>query len=155
MVSTSATRCSPATWMFFEIWSPPSPNAIGGKFWGWEWLNEITPGGTPDYVSDYVKLCRAGVEAARAVDPSLRSVLAGGLWPRGYRLDVLNAGAGNYINALPIHYGNGTGVRKCAKIWIPLVIKKPPFGRTSHRRSSFNGIALGWISSRRPPNRNG
>ena len=50
-----------------------------GKFWGWEWLNEITPGGTPDYVADYVKLCRAGVESARAVDPGLHSVLAGGL----------------------------------------------------------------------------
>jgi hypothetical protein len=83
-----------------------------GKFWGWEWLNEITPGGTPDYVSDYVKLCRAGVESARAVDPSLRSVLAGGLWPRGFRLDVLNAGAGNYIDVLPIHYGNGSGIQE-------------------------------------------
>ena len=83
-----------------------------GKFWGWEWLNEITPGGTPDYVSDYVKLCRAGVESARAVDPSLRSVLAGGLWPRGFRLDVLNAGAGNSIDFLPIHYGNGAAVQE-------------------------------------------
>jgi hypothetical protein len=81
-----------------------------GKFWGWEWLNEITPGGTPDYASEYVKLCRAGVEAARAVDPSLHSVLAGGLWPRGFRLDVLNAGAGAYVDVLPIHYANGAGV---------------------------------------------
>ena len=83
-----------------------------GKFWGWEWLNEITPGGTPDYVADYVKLCRAGVESARAVDPGLHSVLAGGLWPRGYRLDVLNAGAGKYVDVLPIHYGNGAGVQE-------------------------------------------
>ena len=83
-----------------------------GKFWGWEWLNEITPGGTPDYVADYIKLCRAGVESARAVDPKLGSVLAGGLWPRGYRLDVLNAGVGKYIDALPIHYGNGNGVQE-------------------------------------------
>ena len=83
-----------------------------GKLWGWEWLNEITPGGTPDYVSDYVRLCRAGVEAARAVDPSLRSVLAGGLWPRGFRLDVLNAGAGNSIDVLPIHYGNGAAIQE-------------------------------------------
>ncbi len=29
------------------------------------------PAAPPDYVSDYVKLCRAGVEAARAVDPRL------------------------------------------------------------------------------------
>ena len=83
-----------------------------GKLGGWEWLNEITPGGPPDYVSDYVKFCRAGVEAARAVDPRLRSVLAGGLWPRGFRLEVLNAGAGKYVDALPIHYGNGSGVQE-------------------------------------------
>jgi hypothetical protein len=83
-----------------------------GKFWGWEWLNEITPGGTPDFVGDYVQLCRAGVESARAVDPKLGSVLAGGLWPRNYRLDVLNAGVGKYIDALPIHYGNGIGIQE-------------------------------------------
>ena len=83
-----------------------------GKFWGWEWLNEITPGGTADYVADYVKLCRVGVEAARQVDPGLHSVLAGGLWPRGFRLDVLNAGAGKYVDVLPIHYGNGAGVEE-------------------------------------------
>ncbi len=83
-----------------------------GKFWGWEWLNEITPGGTPDYVGDYVKLCRAGVEAARSVDPDLHSVLAGGLWPRGYRLDVLNAGAGKYVDVLPIHYGDGNRIQE-------------------------------------------
>ncbi len=83
-----------------------------GKFSGWEWLNEITPGGTADYVTDYVKLCRAGVTAARQVDPGLHSVLAGGLWPRGFRLDVLNAGAGQYVDALPIHYGNGVGVEE-------------------------------------------
>ncbi|HEV3418422.1 MAG TPA: sugar-binding protein, partial [Pirellulales bacterium] len=53
-----------------------------------------------------------GVESARAVDPSLRSVLAGGLWPRGFRLDVLNAGAGNYVDVLPIHYGNGSGIHE-------------------------------------------
>jgi hypothetical protein len=83
-----------------------------GKLAAWEWLNEITPGGPPDYVADYVKLCRTGVEAARAVDPGLRSVLAGGLWPRGFRLEVLNAGAGKYVDALPIHYSNGAGVQE-------------------------------------------
>ncbi len=83
-----------------------------GKFRGWEWLNEITPGGTPDYVADYVKLCRAGVEAARSVNPGLQSILAGGLWPRGFRLDVLNAGAGKYVDVLPIHYGNGAGIQE-------------------------------------------
>ncbi len=83
-----------------------------GKFWGWEWLNEITPGGTRDFVSDYARLCRAGVAAARRVDPSLHSVLAGGLWPRGFRLDVLNAGAGASVDVLPIHYGNGHAIQE-------------------------------------------
>ncbi len=80
------------------------------KIWGWEWLNEITPGGTPDYVTDYVKLCEAGVLSARAVDPKLKSVLAGGLWPRGFRLDVLSAGAGRFVDVLPIHYGSGAAI---------------------------------------------
>ncbi len=83
-----------------------------GRFSGWEWLNEISPGGTADSVGDYVKLCQAGVEAARSVVPSLRSVLAGGLWPRNFRLEVLNAGVGKYIDALPIHYGNGSGIQE-------------------------------------------
>jgi len=83
-----------------------------GKFWGWEWLNEITPGGTADYVSDYARLCRAGVSAARRVDPGLRSVLAGGLWPRGFRLDVLAAGTGAAVDVLPIHYGNGAAIQE-------------------------------------------
>ncbi len=81
-----------------------------GRFWGWEWLNEITPGGTPNCAEDYATLCRVGTEAARAVDPSLRFGLAGGLWPRSYRLDVLNAGAGRYVDVLPIHYANGSGI---------------------------------------------
>jgi hypothetical protein len=83
-----------------------------GKFGGWEWLNEISPGGTADCVSDYVKLCKTGFEAARSVDPGLRSELAGGLWPRNFRLDVLNAGVGKYIDTLAIHYGNGSGIQE-------------------------------------------
>ncbi|MBM4046228.1 MAG: hypothetical protein FJ279_14040 [Planctomycetes bacterium] len=83
-----------------------------GKFWGWEWLNEISPGGTPNCVDDYVKLCRTGTETARALDPSLKFVLAGGLWPRGFRLEVLNAGIGQFVDVLPIHYGNGSAVQE-------------------------------------------
>jgi hypothetical protein len=83
-----------------------------GKFGGWEWLNEIVPGGTADCVGDYVKLCRTGFEAARSVDPKLRSELAGGLWPRNFRLDLLNAGVGKYIDTLAIHYGNGSGIQE-------------------------------------------
>ena len=81
-----------------------------GRIWGWEWLNEITPGGTPDYVKDYAKLCEIGTATARAVDSDLHFVLAGGLWPRSFRLDVLNVGTGRHVDVLPIHYGNGSGV---------------------------------------------
>ncbi len=95
---------------FRDLVTTVSKPRYQGKFWGWEWLNEITPGGTPDCVTDYVQLCRAGSLAAHAVDPNLYSVMAGGLWPRNYRLDVLNAGAGRYIEVLPIHYGNGNGI---------------------------------------------
>ena len=79
-----------------------------GRFASWEWLNEITPGGSVNYVDDYVELCRIGTETARAIDPSLYYTLAGGLWPRSFRLEVLNAGAGKYIDVLPVHYSNGS-----------------------------------------------
>jgi hypothetical protein len=32
-------------------------------------------------------------------------MLAGGLWPRNFRLDVLGAGIGKHVDILPIHYG--------------------------------------------------
>ncbi len=83
---------------------------LKGKLYGWEWLNEITPGGTEDPVTDYVALCRIGTETARAVDPSIVTILAGGLWPRSYRIEMLKAGVGQYIDVLPIHYSNGGGV---------------------------------------------
>jgi len=81
-----------------------------GKLWGWEWLNEISPGGPPNGAEYYTNLCRIGTETARSADPKLHFSLAGGLWPRGYRLEVLNAGVGRYIDVLPIHYGNGSGI---------------------------------------------
>ena len=83
-----------------------------GPLAGWEWLNEIVPGGTPDPVGDYVTMCRIGTQAAKAVDPQMYTLLAGGLWPRSFRLDMLRAGVGQYINVLPIHYSNGGGVRE-------------------------------------------
>jgi len=79
-----------------------------GKFVSWEWLNEITPGGSENYVDDYAKLCRIGTETARAIDPDLYFTLAGGLWPRSFRLQVLAAGAGKYVDVLPVHYSNGS-----------------------------------------------
>ena len=82
-----------------------------GKLWGWEWLNEIVPGGKcEDPVATYLGICKAGTEAARAVDPGLRMQLAGGLWPRNFRTDLLNAGIEKYIDFLPVHYQDFAGV---------------------------------------------
>jgi hypothetical protein len=84
-----------------------------GRFYAWEWLNEITPGswwqGT---AAEYVKLCRIGTQTAKAIDPNLKTHLAGGMWPRSFRLDVLGAGAGKYIDVMPLHYNSGPGVRE-------------------------------------------
>lgn len=83
---------------------------LKGKFLGWEWLNEITPGGCDDPVGTYVRMCRIGTETAKAVDPNLVTILAGGLYPRTFRVDVLTAGVGRYIDVLPVHYQNGDGI---------------------------------------------
>jgi len=84
-----------------------------GRLYGWEWLNEITPGGWwRGSAVEYVELCRRGTETARAIDPKLRFLLAGGLWPRSFRLDVLAAGGGKYVDVLPLHYNSGPGVRE-------------------------------------------
>jgi len=83
-----------------------------GRFYGWEWLNEIVPGGSQTPVEDYVKLVRIGTATAKAADPNVRTLLAGGLWPRSFRVAVLKAGAGKYIDALPLHYANGPAVRE-------------------------------------------
>jgi hypothetical protein len=41
-----------------------------GRIWGFEWLNEIVPGGkSPSPVEDYARFCRIGTEAVKAVDP--------------------------------------------------------------------------------------
>ncbi len=82
-----------------------------GELWGWEWLNEIVPGSKcEDPVATYLGLCRAGTEAARAVDPNLKIQLAGGLWPRNFRTDLLNAGVEKYIDFLPVHYQDFAGI---------------------------------------------
>ena len=82
-----------------------------GRIWGFEWLNEIVPGNksaTP--VEDYARFCRIGTEAVKAVDPALQVQLAGGLWPRNFRLDLLRAGVGKSIDVLPVHYGDYNAV---------------------------------------------
>lgn len=83
---------------------------LKGKFYGWEWLNEITPGGCDDPVRTYVNMCRIGTETAKAVDRNLVTILAGGLYPRSFRKEVLTAGVGKYIDVLPVHYQNGDGI---------------------------------------------
>ena len=82
-----------------------------GKLWGWEWLNEIVPGNKcEDPVVTYIGICKAGTEAARAVDPNLKMQLAGGLWPNNFRADLLNAGVAKYIDFLPVHYSDFSGI---------------------------------------------
>ncbi|MHB8902846.1 MAG: glycoside hydrolase 5 family protein, partial [Thermoguttaceae bacterium] len=83
---------------------------LRGKFVGWEWLNEITPGGCDDPVGTYLAMCRIGSETARSIDPGLKMILAGGLYPRSFRLDMLKAGVGPYVDVLPVHYQNGSGI---------------------------------------------
>ena len=79
---------------------------FGGRVYGIEWLNEIVPGNkSSDPVTDYRRFCEIGAEELRKVNPEAKSILAGGLWPRNFRLDVLGAGIGKSIDVLPIHYG--------------------------------------------------
>ncbi len=83
-----------------------------GKFYAWEWLNEINPGGSPNYPDDYLNLCRIGTTTARSIYPGVKTMLAGGLYPRSFRLQMLRMGVGRYIDILPVHYQNGDGVRE-------------------------------------------
>ena len=85
---------------------------LKGKFYGWEWLNEITPGGCEDPVATYLRMCKIGTETAKAIDPDLKTILAGGLYPRSFRVAVLTAGVGQHVDVLPVHYQNGDGVRE-------------------------------------------
>jgi hypothetical protein len=55
-------------------------------------------------------MCRIGTQTAKAVDPSVVTILAGGLYPRDFRKAVLTAGVGETIDALPVHYQNGDGI---------------------------------------------
>ena len=108
-ISYNAFRCDLDAWREFV---ETATTRLKDKLYGWEWLNEITPGGTDDPVGDYVALCRIGTETAKRVAPDLTTILAGGLWPRSFRLEMLRAGVGKYVDVLPIHYSNGDGVRE-------------------------------------------
>ena len=88
---------------------------IGARYkdtlWGFEWLNEIVPGNKcKDPVREYVAICRTGYKAAKAVNPKFVCQLAGGLWPHNYRIDCLNAGIGEWVDVLPVHYSTYEGV---------------------------------------------
>jgi hypothetical protein len=78
---------------------------------GWEWLNEIVPGNkSTQPVEDYVRFCAIGTETAKQIKPTLRVLLAGGLWPRSFRNDCLKAGVGRWVDELPVHYSDMGGV---------------------------------------------
>ena len=78
-----------------------------GRIFGFEWLNEIVPGHLcEDPVADYIDFCRIGTEEVRKHAPEMKTMSAGGLWPRNFLLDLLSAGLGNHIDMLPVHYGH-------------------------------------------------
>ncbi|HOK04530.1 MAG TPA: sugar-binding protein [Victivallales bacterium] len=82
-----------------------------GKISGFEWLNEIVPGDKCENpVTEYLRFCKIGTETSKSIDPSFKNLLAGGLWPRNYRVALLNEGIGKYIDILSVHYGNGQSI---------------------------------------------
>jgi len=103
-------RAFQCDWDAWRDFVKTATTRLKGKLYGWEWLNEIVPGGAT--IEDYLTLCRIGTETAKAIDPNLKTLLAGGLWPRSHRTAVLAAGVGKYIDVLPIHYSNGDAVRE-------------------------------------------
>ena len=85
------------------------------KIIGWEWLNEIVPGGKSNApADDYARFCTIGTETAKKINPALKTLMAGGLWPRNFRVDCLNAGTGKQIDVLPVHYSYMGGVLDAA-----------------------------------------
>lgn len=107
--SYSAFGCD---WDAWQAFVEAATTQLNGKLYGWEWLNEITPGGSDRPVDDYVRLCRIATETAKRIDPDIVTIMAGGLWPRSFRLEMLRAGVGQYVDVMPIHYSNGQGVRE-------------------------------------------
>ena len=82
-----------------------------GRLMGFEMLNEIVPGNKcKDPVGEYIEICRVGSQAAKKVNPANVIQLAGGLWPHNYRIYLLNAGVGRWIDVLPVHYSSYEGI---------------------------------------------
>lgn len=83
------------------------------RIWGFEWLNEIVPGNkSAQPAQDYLAFCRIGTAAVKAVSPKLKTQLAGGLWPRNFRTDLLALGVGEQIDVLPLHYNGLAGIQE-------------------------------------------
>ena len=99
-----------AIWRFGVILVSTVTSKLKGNLYGWEWLNELTPGKYKDQVKTYVEMCKIGTETAKAIDPDIVTLLAGGLFPRSFRDQVLSEGVGKYIDVLPVHYQNGNGI---------------------------------------------
>ena len=86
---------------------------FGRRVYGIEWLNEIVPGNkSKNPVADYKRFCEIGAEELHKVNPKAKSILAGGLWPRNFRLDMLGAGIDRCIDVLPIHYSSYEGAKE-------------------------------------------
>jgi len=106
-VSYKAFDFDRAAW---EDFTSTVTTGLKGKLLGWEWLNEITPGGCEDPVGTYLDMCRIGTQTVKAIDPGIATILAGGLFPRDFRKAVLAAGVGQYVDILPVHYQSGDGI---------------------------------------------
>lgn len=86
---------------------------LQGLLLGWEWLNEIVPGtASTDPVGDYARFVHIANQAAKAADPQVLSLLAGGLWPRSYRSALFAQGVAQDIDVLPVHYCNGSMIEE-------------------------------------------
>ncbi len=84
-----------------------------GRIYGFEWLNEIVPGNfCKDPTAEYLRFCEIGTTIARRIAPEMKIQLAGGLWPRSYRMDLIRAGIGKYVDILPVHYSGHDGVQE-------------------------------------------
>jgi hypothetical protein len=106
-ISYQAFNCN---WDIWRKFVETVTKQFKGSLYGWEWLNEITPGDCENPIDTYVNMCRIGTETAKAIDPNIVTILAGGLFPRSFRTQILTAGVGNYIDVLPVHYQNGDGI---------------------------------------------
>ena len=111
MIGYRAFRCDLDGWRAFVT---HLGTRFRGQVFGYEWLNEIVPGGSATPVDDYLAFIKTGTEALRPVDPAAKVQLAGGLWPRSFRLELLQAGAAKYVDILPVHYATGGAVREAA-----------------------------------------